>query len=166
MSQENVDRLQDMYGRRTLPEFAASLHPEAELHQEPSIPDATNYYGRDEFVRGMVLWLEEWEAFRYTPEKLVDLGDAAFVRVALSGRAKASGVELDQTVFHVWTFRDGMPWRCRVYFDEARRVGRLKENLEISGFLLRPRHTARSVPRMARRTRRPPLPTSSLSLRD
>ena len=24
-----------------------------------------------------------------------------------------------QTVFHLWTFRDGMPWRCDVFFSEA-----------------------------------------------
>jgi ketosteroid isomerase-like protein len=119
MSEENVALLRTMYGRRTLAEFAASLHPEAELHQEPSIPDGADYYGRDDFVRGTALWLEEWEVFNYEPEDLVDLGEQALARIRLSGRAKASGVELDQVAFHVWTFRDGKPWRCEVYFDEA-----------------------------------------------
>lgn len=119
MSQENVALLREMYDRRTLHEFAESLHPEAELHQEASVPDAANYRGRDEFVRGVALWLEEWDAFSYEPEEILDLGDRALMRIYLPGRAKASGVELDETAFHVWTFRDGMPWRCEVYFDEA-----------------------------------------------
>jgi hypothetical protein len=40
------------------------------------------------------------------------------MRVRLEGRAKASGIKLDETVFHVWTFREGMPWRCDVFWDE------------------------------------------------
>jgi ketosteroid isomerase-like protein len=118
MSQENVDVLREMYGRRTLEGFADSLHPEAEMHQARAIPDADDYYGREEFVRGVRLWLEEWDAFRYIPEEVTDLGERAFMRVRLSGRAKASGIELDLTIFHVWTFRDGMPWRCDVFWHE------------------------------------------------
>lgn len=38
--------------------------------------------------------------------------------VHLSGRAKASGITLDRIAFHLWTFRDGMPWRCDVFFEE------------------------------------------------
>jgi hypothetical protein len=75
MSKDHLDLLRDMYGRRTVREFAESLHPDAELHQERSIPDGTDYYGRDEFVRGTALWLEEWEVFSYVPEELIDLGD-------------------------------------------------------------------------------------------
>jgi ketosteroid isomerase-like protein len=69
-------------------------------------------------VRGTSRWLGEWEGFSFAPEELVDLGERAFMRVRLSGRGRASGVELEQTVFHLWTFRDGMPWRCEVFVDE------------------------------------------------
>jgi ketosteroid isomerase-like protein len=118
MSQKNVELLHEMYRRRNLTEFADSLHPEAELHQARAIPDTDAYYGREEFARGVSLWLEEWERFRYIPEDVIDLGDRAFMRVRLSGRAKASGIELDQMIFHLWSFRDGMPWRCEVFFEE------------------------------------------------
>jgi hypothetical protein len=47
-------------------------------------------------VRGVSLWLEEWERFRYIPEDVIDLGERAIMRVRLSGRAKASGIKLDQ----------------------------------------------------------------------
>jgi hypothetical protein len=45
------------------------------------------------------------------------------------GRGKTSGVELDATVFHVWTFRDALPWQCKIYFDEesALEAGGLRE---------------------------------------
>ena len=119
MSEQNVDLLRRIYGSRTLGEAAESLHPEAEMHQASLIPDTDDYYGRDELVRGTNLWLEEWEDFSFTPEKVVDLGNRALMWVHLSGRAKASGITLDRMAFHLWTFRDGMPWRCEVFFDEA-----------------------------------------------
>jgi hypothetical protein len=118
MSEENVELLRGMYRRRSLTEFADSLHPAAEFHQARVVPDADDYYGHEEFLRGVSLWLEEWETFRYIPEDVIDLGERAFMRVRLSGRAKGSGIKLDQTVFHLWTFRDGMPWRCDVFFDK------------------------------------------------
>jgi hypothetical protein len=118
MSQENVELLREMYKRRSLAEFADSIHPQAELHQARAVPDTDAYYGREEFVRGASLWLEEWETFRYTPEDVIDLGERALMRVHISGRAKASGIKLDQTAFHLWTFREGMPWRCDVFSAE------------------------------------------------
>jgi SnoaL-like domain len=120
MSEENVELLREMYKRRSLTEFVDSLHPEAELHQARAVPDSDAYYGREEFARGASLWLQEWETFRYTPEEVIDLGERAFMRARLSGRAKASGIELDQLIFHLWTFWDGMPWRCEVFFEEKR----------------------------------------------
>ena len=118
MSREHVDLLREMYGRRTLGAFAESLHPDAEMHQARTIPDTDDYYGREEFVRGVGRWLEEWEMFRFIPEDVIDLGERAFMRVRLLGRAKASGIKLDQMIFHLWEFRDGMPWRCKAFFDE------------------------------------------------
>jgi hypothetical protein len=56
-------------------------------------------------------------------------GERALIRVRLSGRAKASGLTLEQTIFHVWTLREGMPWRCDVFWneDEASAVPGLRE---------------------------------------
>jgi hypothetical protein len=118
MTSDHVELLRDMYRRRTLEEFGEALHPEAEFHQASVIPDADDYYGREEFLRGIQRWLDEWETFRYIPEDLIDLGERVFMRVRLTGRAKASGIELEQQIFHLWVFRDGMPWRCDVFFDE------------------------------------------------
>ncbi len=120
MSKETIEKLRDLYGRTSLREAAELLHPEAELHQAREVPDADDYYGREEFVRGTRRWLEEWDDWRYLPEEVVDLGDRALVRLQVSGRSKLSGIELDQMAFHLWTFRDGRPWRCDVYLDERR----------------------------------------------
>jgi ketosteroid isomerase-like protein len=116
---EYIDLLRRIYACRTLAEFGEALHPDAEFLQDSSIPDTDDYFGRDEFIRGTERWLEEWERFRYIPEEMVDLGEHVYMHVRLRGRAKASGIELDRVIYHLWTFKDGMPWRCEVFFDEA-----------------------------------------------
>jgi ketosteroid isomerase-like protein len=119
MSQENVEVLRDMYARPTLAAFAESLHPRAELRQASAVPDADDYFGREEFVRGTLRWHGEWEEFTYHPQRFVERGGLVLIAVRVSGRGRGSGVELDMDLFHVWTFRDNMPWRCEVLLDES-----------------------------------------------
>jgi ketosteroid isomerase-like protein len=119
MAQEALRVLRDIYGSRTLEDAAELMHPQVEMRQARDVPDTDDYYGREELVRGTNRWLEEWEDFRFIAEDLADLGGQhALARVQLKGRARASGIELDQVVFHLWTFRDSMPWRCEVFLDE------------------------------------------------
>ncbi len=89
------------------------------MHQISALPDTDHYYGREELVRGTRRFLEAWENYRFIPEEVVDLGERVFMRVHFSGRAKASGIEMEHTVFHLWTFRDGRPWRCETFADEG-----------------------------------------------
>jgi ketosteroid isomerase-like protein len=118
-----------MYGRRTLADAALLMHPAAEMHQPSTLIDTDHYYGREEVVRGTRLALEAWSELNFIPEEVIDLGEKAFIRVRLSGRGKTSEVELEQRVFHLWTFRDGLPWRCEVFFieDEALKAAGLLE---------------------------------------
>jgi ketosteroid isomerase-like protein len=118
MSEENVRALREMYGRRTVAEAAELMHPVAEMRQPSALPDTDEYYGREELVRGTRHALEAFKEFRFDPEEVVDLGERALMRVRLSGRGRTSGIEFEQTAFHLWTFRDGMPWRCEVFFEE------------------------------------------------
>jgi ketosteroid isomerase-like protein len=118
MSQENLLVLREMYGRRTVAEAAELMHPAAEMRQLSALPDTDDYHGREELVRGTRRALEAFKEFRFALQEVVDLGERALMRVRLSGRGKASGIEVEQTVFHLWTFRDGMPWRCEVFSDE------------------------------------------------
>lgn len=120
VAKEHVEQLIELYGRPTLEEFVESLHPEAELHQASAVPDTDDYYGRDEFLRGAVRWHQEWDTFRYLPEEFNDRGERVLVRVRVVGRASASGAEVEMTVFHLWTFREGLPWRCELFTNEER----------------------------------------------
>ena len=52
MSQENVQILREMYGRRTIAEAAELMHPAAEMRQPSALPDTDEYQGREELLRG------------------------------------------------------------------------------------------------------------------
>jgi ketosteroid isomerase-like protein len=101
---------------------AAYLHPEAELHQPPELPDAGSYVGKAEFIRGIGLWLEGWEEFRFEPSEIDEEEDGLVVlRVRLWGKGKDSGIETKWGAFHVWSVREGKAYRCvvRVSREEA-----------------------------------------------
>jgi ketosteroid isomerase-like protein len=118
VSAEQVELLREMYAARELEDFARPMHRDAELHQAREIPDSDVYRGKGEFLRGVRLWLEEWESFRYLAEEIIDLGENVLMRVRLVGRGKGSGVKLQQDIFHLWTFLDGKPFRCEVFWSE------------------------------------------------
>jgi len=117
MATDNHELMRELYASPSAAKFRAALHPDAELHQAREIPDSDDYYGRDEFVRGLERWFEGWEAFRFVPEEFSDHGERLLLQVHLIGQARASGVALDQLVWHVWQFQEGLPWRCDVFFD-------------------------------------------------
>jgi ketosteroid isomerase-like protein len=105
-----------MYAKRDMREFAALLHPEAELHQPPEWAEPDVFRGRDGFVRGTFHWLKDWQTFRFLPEEVEDLGeDRVLVSITLLGRA-ADGGEREERVVHLWCFRDGQPFSCQVFF--------------------------------------------------
>ena len=77
-----------------------------------------SYIGLAEFERGINMWLDEWESFRYEIEGLTDVGEKVLMEIRLWGIAKGSGVEIERSdVFHLWTFKDGKAQRCEVYFN-------------------------------------------------
>ena len=53
------------------------------------------------------------------PDDYVDGIDAVVVLGRLRGRAIATGREYEVHFAHAWTLSDGMPARCRSYFDSA-----------------------------------------------
>jgi ketosteroid isomerase-like protein len=117
MSREHVDAVRTMYealNRAGVSGARELLHPDAELHQPPEMPDADSYYGRDEFQRGIESWLSMWEEPLFEPIEITEAGDCVVMRVRVSGTGKASGVPATTEFFHVWTIRDGKPHRCFV----------------------------------------------------
>jgi ketosteroid isomerase-like protein len=117
MSRENVELVRTMYQAFNRGDTALALqmlHPSAELHQPPEMADAGSYYGREDFTRGLALWLREWDEPRYEPIEAREVAGNVIMRVRVSGRGRASGIPTDADFFHAWTVRDGKPHRCFV----------------------------------------------------
>ncbi len=49
---------------------------------------------------------------------MIDAGDKVLALVRVSGRGKASGVEVETHTWNVWTFRDGKPVEMTYFGDD------------------------------------------------
>jgi ketosteroid isomerase-like protein len=132
VAEENPKIVRSMYeafNRGEIDRARETLHPAAELHQPPHVADTDSYYGRDEFVRGLALWLSAWEKPRFEPLDVREAGSGVVMRVRVSGKGKASGIETASEFFHAWTLLDGKPHRCSVRSTEAeaRKAARLDD---------------------------------------
>jgi ketosteroid isomerase-like protein len=117
VSEENVQLVLEMYGAFNRGDFEtglALLDPQPELHQAPEVIDAEAYIGLEAHVRGMALFIEDWDDPRLEPQEVDEVGDLVVTRVRVSGRGKATGLEMTTQFFHAWTFRDGKAWQCFV----------------------------------------------------
>ena len=117
MGQEKLEIVREMYEAFNHGDAETGLrllHPEPELHQDPEVVDAETYIGLAAFVRGMILFTDEWDNPRLEPQDADAIGDFVFMRVQVSGVGKATRLEMTTQFFHAWTFRDGKPWRCFV----------------------------------------------------
>ncbi len=102
----------------TLPEYARKhVHPDLVFYDAPEMPDAQVVRGRDAALARMDSYMELLGRFSIPVCEVEARSDGVFVRVAPSGRAPASGVEIEWEVFCVMRFRDGLMVELRNYFD-------------------------------------------------
>ena len=120
MSQENVEiagRAYEAINRRGVEGAIEFLHPEIEIHDFPEIPDTRLYRGHDGF-RALFRNIDAlFEDLRWEPVEYIDAGDNLIVMTRTFGRGRGSGVEVEATVAHLWTIRDGKASRLRMLGD-------------------------------------------------
>ena len=58
---------------------------------------------------------DAFDDFRYDVEEARDLGDRVLVRAHVFARGRGSGIDLDGTMGHLWTFAHGKATRLDVY---------------------------------------------------
>jgi len=65
----------------------------------------------------MEAWMAMWEEYRYDIEELIDVGD----QVILGGTQVmvARGAEVSSALFFVWTLRDGLAVRARLFLGRS-----------------------------------------------
>jgi ketosteroid isomerase-like protein len=123
MSQENVEIMRRTCALISQDDFEAvldELPPEAVFDFSRRLLDPVVLRGHEE----MRAWAERerqmWEGghFAWQPEELIDAGDKVLALLRVSGRGKASGVEVEAYVWAVATFRDGKPVGLTYFGDD------------------------------------------------
>ena len=92
-----------------------------------STPRQGVYRGRDAFRGYFERFREEWDDYRVNAEEVRDSGDKVLVFTRQSARGKASGVQIDLRIAHLWTIRDGKAVRMQAYFDREEALKALEE---------------------------------------
>jgi uncharacterized protein len=93
------------------------LDPEIEWYEPAPSPDAGSHRGRDSFEQFFRGWIESFDGFRVEPEEVVERGDQLIAVVRQSGRGRASGVEVEARLAHVWTVEAGKAVRWEAVAD-------------------------------------------------
>ena len=118
MAETNVDRLRAGYealDRGDVDTVRAFIHPEAEMHDRPEIPDATTYVGWDGVVLSLRASRETFEDFHFVPERFFEHEDKIVVIIKMVGKGRTSGVPVEERIAHLWTIKDGLAVSLQAY---------------------------------------------------
>jgi ketosteroid isomerase-like protein len=123
MSQGNmevVSRLYEAFARGEIDSVLAQVDPEIEFDLSDRLPDEGIHRGREAYRQFLKRTFELWAGFRVEVEELLDVGDAvvAFIHTTATGRA--SGIEVDERVAHVFWLEDATPYRFKVFGERAK----------------------------------------------
>jgi uncharacterized protein len=126
VAEANVEALQRGYealNRGDLSVVLELLDPEIEWHEPEPSPDAGTHAGRDSFERFFRSWIDSFDGFTVEPEQVLERDDKLIAVVHQSGRGRASGVQVDARLAHVWTVKDGraIRWEAIANVDDALR---------------------------------------------
>lgn len=110
MRDANVETLRRGYAALNRGDLSAVLElldPDIEWHEPAHSPDAGTHRGRDSFERFLRGWIESFDGFRVEPERVVERGEDIVAVVRQTGTGRASGLEVEARLAHVWTVADG-----------------------------------------------------------
>jgi ketosteroid isomerase-like protein len=114
-----VRRIYDALSKWNVDELEKDVTHDFELILPETVPWGGTRHGPDG-VEVFATIFRDWVDGQWAdPDDFVDGGDLIVVLGRLRGRAKATGKEFEEHFVHVWTITDGMPSRCRSYFDTA-----------------------------------------------
>jgi ketosteroid isomerase-like protein len=120
----DLERLQALYRDWARGDFSrGDIFDRAIKSENVGMGDPIRVGNYEEFIGAMREWLSAWERpLTIEAEEFIQSGDRILVLVRWSGRGKGSGVEIEASGAHLWTFRDGLAVRLETYRDgdEAR----------------------------------------------
>jgi uncharacterized protein len=115
----SLRRIYDALSRWDIREFADNVTHDFEFILPETVPWGGTRHGRDGVSAFATIFRDHVDGQWADADDFIDAGDVIVVLGRMRGRARASGQEYEAHFAHVWTLSDGMPSRCRSYFDTA-----------------------------------------------
>jgi ketosteroid isomerase-like protein len=122
MSQENVEivaRLVDTWNQANVEAMLALFDPECEVIFSPEVPEPGPFHGPTELREWAEGFLAAWESHHAEVVELIETDHSIVAILHLIGRGAGSGIEMDETDAHVFTFSDGKVTRWRNFSDRS-----------------------------------------------
>jgi ketosteroid isomerase-like protein len=121
MSEENVEIVRtayDAFERGDLEAVSQLQGPAIEWQTSVEDPDAATHRGRVAVRRYIEGYMETFLGLRADLEECVEApSDRVLATVRYTGRARASGIDMDWRQWLVYTFKEGLIVRAEEYFD-------------------------------------------------
>jgi uncharacterized protein len=112
-----LQRIYDSLSRWDVDELAKDVTHDFEMVLPETVPWGGTRHGPDGVQAFATIFRDHVEGQWADPDDFIDGGDVIVVLGRLRGRARATGEEYEVGFAHAWTLSDGMPSRCRSYFD-------------------------------------------------
>jgi uncharacterized protein len=122
---ETVRRSWDAFNRGDLDAFFTDTAEELEFEEDPTLPEAGIFRGRDEISAYIKSFQEGMADHRFEVEELRDLGDGVLALLHETGRGTSSGIDVEQRSAFLYEFRDGVIVRVRAFLDRSEALARL-----------------------------------------
>jgi ketosteroid isomerase-like protein len=122
MSEENVEavgRLVDAWNQADVDAILALFDPDCEVIFPPEVPEPGPFHGRAELRYWTEGFLAAWESHRAEIVDLIEADEDIVAILHLVGRGAGSGIEMNETNTHVFSFRDGKITRWRNFNDRS-----------------------------------------------
>ena len=110
MSQANVEIVEGIVEGWAVGDFGAGLadlDPEVVFVVRHPFPERAETTGADGIERYMRRFLDNWASYAVEARDLQATGDVVLVDAVQRGEGKASGIEMEQGFFMLFTFRSG-----------------------------------------------------------
>jgi uncharacterized protein len=114
-----LQRIYEALSRWDVDEFINDVTHDFEFVLPETVPWGGTRHGHDGVAAFTTIFRDHVEGQWADADDFIDAGELIVVLGRLRGRARGSGDEFEVHFAHVWTLTDGMPSRCRSYFDTA-----------------------------------------------
>jgi ketosteroid isomerase-like protein len=130
----NVERVQGLFARfnETGELDLTGVHPDAELHDRPDVPDARVWRGPDGARAFFEKTAESFDPIRWEPREYIAAGRHVVVRAHIVAFGATSGTPIEADEAQLWTFRDGLVARLQAFptLEEAYVTARALDDAE------------------------------------